>query len=428
MIIPHYSTGKTVRQQAVSMSFKKKSAVFFLTVILLFGAGFGAEALWAPYVNDDSSTYDGLVIGAFAVGADGVDVITEHMVYALTAKGQVLLNAVDNTTENDDEVVGVGGGGLRYDNGSVRIFADRVRVGLRYYYNEYRDTSMEAANLENYIGRGYAFGYLDENERFVPFDEDAWTDETKITMRPIGEKGIGVYVTGTEDLLFAMENTGASQYLAVHPLSDGPDALTWFSGRRYYGDFAYAILGNDKVSVVNCVPLESYVQGVCAGEVGGGFPAEALKAQAVAARSYVMYHITLGDYQYSSGFDLTSDDWSQVYHGYTDSEAIRSAVAATENQYLTYNGRVISAMYSAADGGETLNSEDVFPSTLPYLRGVKDPYEAAAATDLRLNVAGSHRVGMSQCGAYAMAKYYGKTYKDILGFYYTNVGISYGYR
>ena len=404
------------------MNLKKKGFIFFLAVLLLYGACFGAEAIWGPYVNDENSTYDGLVIGAYAVGASGVDMITEHLVYALTAGGPVLLNTLGNSEEKDEDAEG--GGGLVYENGSVRVFADRVRAALRYYYNDYRDTSMEAANLENSVGHGFAFGYLDENERFIPFDDDAWTDETRITMRPIGGTGIGVYITGTDDLLYMMESTGISQYLAVHPRSDGTETLTWFSGRRYYGDFAYAILGNDKITVVNCVPVEQYVQGVCAGEMGGGFPAEALKAQAVAARSYMMYHVTLGDYQYTSGFDLTADDWSQVYHGYTDSQAIRAAVSATENQYLTYNGRVISAMFCAADGGETLNSEDVFPNTLPYLRGVKDPYEESVWT----RGAYGHRVGMSQWGAYAMADKFDKTYKDILGFYYTNVGLSYGYR
>ena len=176
--------------------------------------------------------------------------------------------------------------------------------------------------------------------------------------------------------------------------------------------------------MVNTVPVETYVQGVCAGEVGSSFPAEAIKAQAVAARTYMMYHIYIGDYQESSGFDLTADDWSQVYLGYTDSAVIRQAVADTENQYLTYDGRVISAMFSAADGGATINSEDKYGTAYPYLRGVEDPYEGAV---WKRGPYG-HRIGMSQWGAYAMAEIYGKNYKEILGFYYTKVGISYGYQ
>ena len=64
----------------------------------------------------------------------------------------------------------------------------------------------------------------------------------------------------------------------------------------------------------------------------------------------------------------------------------------------------------------------MFPNRLDYLRGVTDPYEAAVWT----RGAYGHRVGMSQWGANAMARYYNKDYKDILGFYYTGVGLSYG--
>ncbi|MBR1660185.1 MAG: SpoIID/LytB domain-containing protein [Oscillospiraceae bacterium] len=403
---------------------KKQVFSFSLAILLLLGLALHAEAIWGPSINDPNSTYDGLVIGAYAIGDNGITQISTHHVYALTANGQVLLNS-EGGDSGDVIDSSRGGGGLVFDNGSVRVFAERVRVALRYYYSEYRDSSMEEARLENAVGSGYAFGVLDENESFIPFDEDAWTDETQISMRPLEdtETGIGVYATETGELLYSVDASGKDAYLTVHPLGTGGDTLTWFSGRRYYGDFSYADLGNGKLTVVNTVPLETYVQGVCAGEMGGGFPLEALKAQAVAARSYMMYHITIGDYQASSGFDLSADDWSQVYLGYTDSEAIRTAVAATENQYMTYDGRIINAMFCAADGGETINSEDKFPSALPYLRGVKDPYEG----DVWTRGAYGHRVGMSQWGAYAMAENYQKTYKDILGFYYTKVGISYGY-
>ena len=96
---------------------------------------------------------------------------------------------------------------------------------------------------------------------------------------------------------------------------------------------------------------------------------------------------------------------------------------ATNNQYLTYEGAVINALYSAANGGESRNSEDVGFSYLPYLRGVEDPYESAVWT----RGVNGHQLGMSQWGAQAMAKHFNKSYQDILGFYYTGVGLSYGY-
>ena len=100
-----------------------------------------------------------------------------------------------------------------------------------------------------------------------------------------------------------------------------------------------------------------------------------------------------------------------------------NAALSTRNQYLTYDGHIIEALFSAADGGETLDSEEVFASAMPYLRGFEDPYEESVWTRGRFG----HGVGLSQWGAHAMASVYHYNYKDILGFYYTEVGLSFGY-
>lgn len=395
---------------------KKYLHILIFAVILLLFDSFCAEAVQKLYVNDAESALNGLLTDAYAVGADGRAKIAVSRAYALTANGLKALDADDET----------GGGGLLYDDGRVRTATDTVKVGLSYYYSKNRDSSLETAYLENSVGNGYAFGYFDSDRRFVQFDEDAATEETRIQIQPLkeGSTGLGIYATDTGELLWSVESTGKNGYLAVRPLSGDGDALTWFARKRYYGDFAYADLGNGKVTVVNVVEIERYIMGVCAIEMGPAFPTEALKAQAVAARSYAMFNVHYSAYGGICGFDLTNDEYSQAYIGYTESEAIISAVQATENQYLTYNGAVIDAMFFSADGGETLSSEAVFSNALPYLRGVTDPYETKAWS----RGANGHRVGMSQWGAYAMAKYYQKDYKEILGFYYTRVGLSYGYR
>ena len=398
---------------------KKRLILFLITVVLLFALSFASAGAVREHFVNNGDALDMALSGAYAVGGDGsTSILGTGDVYALTGNG---LQKIDG-----DEFVG--GGGLRYDDGSVILAADRVCVGLNYYYNEKRDSSLEEARLENSIGSGYAFGYFNDKRQFVPFlDEEGeivGTGMTTIAMRPLGGTAIGIYVTGTDELLFSVESSGKDSYLAVCPLTGvGQDSLTWFNKKRYYGDFGYADLGNGKLTVVNLVDMEHYAMGVCAGEMGTGFPVEALKAQAVCARSYAMYQMThISTYMTQCGFDVTNEDYSQVYVGYTTSDKITSAVLATENQYLTYNGSVCNAVYSAADGGETLNSEDAGWSYIPYLRGVTDPYESSV---WEKGVYG-HQVGMSQWGAYAMVKNFNKNYKDVLGFYYTDVGLSYG--
>ena len=399
---------------------KKNVPILIITVVLLCVLTLGVDASYSGVVQRVQSALS--LPGSWAIGEDGLTQLGNGSVFALTANGLVQLES-PVVTSPPGTLTGVGGGGLLFDNGRVRVAADKFKVGLRYYYSERRDSSMEVAYLENSVGSGYAFGWYDGSRNFVQAGPDAVTDETQLTIVPLGGTGVGVYSTKTNELLYSSAATGRTSYLAIHPLCNTGEAVTWFAKTRYCGDFAYADLGNGKLTVVNIVNVERYVMGVCAGEMGASFPLEALKAQAVAARTYAMYYVHNGAYTVPFGFDLTADDYSQVYLGYTTSQTLISAAEETRNQYLTYNGQIIEALFSAADGGETLNSEDVFASAMPYLRGFEDPYEASAWTRGRFG----HGVGLSQWGAYAMANTFHYNYKDILGFYYTSVGLSYGY-
>lgn len=128
------------------------------------------------------------------------------------------------------------------------------------------------------------------------------------------------------------------------------------------------------VSVVNIVPLEDYLRGVVPREMSASWPQEALKAQALAARTYARYQI-LGNKYAAEGFDLTDDTYSQVYGGVTAEDPNSdAAVAATAGQYITYQGKVIPAFFFSASGGYTENNEVVWQggTPLPYLRGVPD--------------------------------------------------------
>ncbi|MFL5906442.1 MAG: SpoIID/LytB domain-containing protein [Solirubrobacterales bacterium] len=134
------------------------------------------------------------------------------------------------------------------------------------------------------------------------------------------------------------------------------------------------------VSVVNAVDLEDYVRGVVSKESPASWPTEALKAQAVAARSYALSTAVHGN-----GFDVYDDTRSQVYGGVgAETAKTDQAVAATALQVVLYNGRVAQTFFFSTSGGHTENNE--FSSLgfgqppAPYLRGVDDPYEAEAGS------------------------------------------------
>jgi len=186
-------------------------------------------------------------------------------------------------------------------------------------------------------------------------------------------RSVLVTKTGTTTILFEFD-CGTSANLAVHPVSSSK-AVTWFKNLTYYGDFEYFRCASDKLTVINIVNIEDYVKGVVTVEMSSSWPVEALKAQALCARSYFATNVnTYAAY----GFDVTADTYSQAYRG-TGSASLNSdaAVDATAGEYVTYGGAVCSTLFFSSDGGGTENSENIFTSPLPYLRGVCDTYEAA---------------------------------------------------
>ncbi len=134
--------------------------------------------------------------------------------------------------------------------------------------------------------------------------------------------------------------------------------------------------GGASLNVVNALDLDKYVQGVIAGEMPSSWPLDALKVQAVAARSYALAGEVKGH-----GFDLYDDTRSQVYGGIGDETAATNRAArTTADEVVLYNGAVATTYYSASSGGQTENVEFGFGggSPVPYLRGVDDPYDTTS--------------------------------------------------
>jgi stage II sporulation protein D len=153
----------------------------------------------------------------------------------------------------------------------------------------------------------------------------------------------------------------------------GPNGLVTVAGKGSYRDaIVYRPGLSGGVTAVNHVELENYIRGVVPNESPASWPIEALKAQAVAARSYA-----LGTNSNNPVFDHYDTVASQVYGGYS-SENVRTnrAVARTRGEVLRSNGRVIVAYFHSTSGGYTENNENVWGgSPIPYIRGVRDPWD-----------------------------------------------------
>jgi stage II sporulation protein D len=153
----------------------------------------------------------------------------------------------------------------------------------------------------------------------------------------------------------------------------GKGAILALDGHPYPGRLEVSTQ-SALLHVVDVVGIESYVAGVVAGEMPDRWPPEALKAQAIAARSYALANILKG-----KQFDLYADQRSQVYLGATDETSrISAAVRSTAGQVVLYGGQVASTMYFSSSGGRTASAADVFGVSIPYLVSRPDPWDKAS--------------------------------------------------
>jgi stage II sporulation protein D len=144
--------------------------------------------------------------------------------------------------------------------------------------------------------------------------------------------------------------------------------------KAYRGTFTVASDGK-QLTLVNTVPLEQYLYAVVPSESPKTWPAEALKAQAVAARSYA-----LAKRKTSGPFDVYPDTRSQVYGGVSaEAPTATAAVDATTGEVLTYGGKIATTYFYSSSGGRTAASSDVWKGVpIPYLVSVADPYDTAS--------------------------------------------------
>ncbi len=164
----------------------------------------------------------------------------------------------------------------------------------------------------------------------------------------------------------------------------GGDFRTGAEQWRYAGVLQIIPKGAGTVLPVSVLPMEDYLKGVVPAEMPPYWGTEALKAQAVAARTYALRKIASGR---GGDFDLEGNEFDQAYSGLTEQRAASSsAVDATRGQVLTSGGQLIDALFMASGGGHTENSEFGFihwnnglkpAATLPYLRGIADPLDRA---------------------------------------------------
>ncbi len=198
-------------------------------------------------------------------------------------------------------------------------------------------------------------------------------DENKITLR--GERIFSVILD--DDILRLVDDNGKTQitghsltinnseknkYLRIEQV---PFGIGWFWARNedrvYKGDLEFYINANKKIDVISILDIETYLLGVVPSEIGVAAPIEALKAQAICARSEALVGLETGKYS-GEHHNLTADIYCQAYSGIGKANnVINKAVSETRGEVLVANDTIISAYYASNCGGHSENIENVWP-------------------------------------------------------------------
>ena len=259
----------------------------------------------------------------------------------------------------------------QFDNRPCNVTT--VKIGLLY-----GERAAEDAQFVNDSGAGFAFGEYDSNRVFHENSQTNVDNILVVSTRDGGQWRLCVVSAYDHEVLY--RPSGKSDALAIVPLGNA-DGRSWFRGNLYRGGFECEIDHEFWIRVINVLDLEDYVKGVIPYEMSNDWPYEALRAQAVCARTYVVYN---QDKYAEFGFDLTDDTECQVYRGILGANALTDMAAdSTAGEYVRYKGEICEIYYFASDGGASEDGQYVFGSDRAYLLGKTDPFEKAVDYSFR---------------------------------------------
>jgi stage II sporulation protein D len=214
----------------------------------------------------------------------------------------------------------------------------------------------------------------------APVVSDATAPNSAMVKKPAAKVKLTTSAIAPGRELIAFSRSAAPLFHTSAPLtfasSDEARAPVRFNDKPFRGKIEVFANTRGALTVVNVIGLEDYIKGVVPNELS--YPAiEALKAQAIAARTYAVRN----QRQFASeGYDLLPTTRSQVYRGLSSETPLTSrAVDETRGTVATYNGEPINALYTSTCGGRTEDAENIFKDVVPYLRGRECAVEGKAA-------------------------------------------------
>ena len=234
-----------------------------------------------------------------------------------------------------------------------------IRIGLKY-------GSSSANTYDVTFKNGVVLGYGDNDN----FTEKATFND--IVLVSISISGSDISLTGTKNSGESINLLdGLSGVNCIMPANYDNGGTFIFQGNQYRGGVAFNVTSG-KITIIDLIHVEDYLYGVINGELSNSYPLEALKAQAVAARSFAIQKLNTHN---SYGFDLCNSTHCQVYKGYDDEhDQTTTAVDETKGETIKYDGKTVPAFFYKNSGGYTQDAADVWNGESGYLKAIKDKY------------------------------------------------------
>lgn len=227
---------------------------------------------------------------------------------------------------------------------------ETVKIGLFY-------SSTAKSQITLSSEQSFEVGYMDSNN----FISQYTFTEPNLTL---------AYGTSGQVIVNGVGTNVTNSSFALKPVN----GIVSVNGSNYRGGIEIIPDSNGTFTVVNFVNINDYIAGVVGKEMSPSWHIEALKSQAVCARSYT---ITTWRKHSSNGFNLCSTQHCQAYLGMSgERESTIRAASETRDQVVMYGQSVAETLYSSSSGGASAYSKNVWGSDVPYLTAVKDPYEA----------------------------------------------------
>jgi stage II sporulation protein D len=269
-------------------------------------------------------------------------------------------------------------------------------IQIQSNYNTYNDT---LPVIQEYLQKGVpAYPvYTDMNWNiWTGFYVDKASAEAAVAAirGKLGEKSYTV-IEKADTRIYGVNSTGEVKfmYASVKNLLRGKSISTENTNlikigtaklNLYRGEVEFLRKTGSDMTIINVLPLEEYLYGVVPNEIGGSSPEEALKAQAVAARTFAYSSINK---HAAEGFNLCASTDCQAYKGYSsESPLCCKAIDETMDMVVTYNGKLAETVYFSSSGGKTESAVNVWGSSVPYLQSVVDEYEAGKSYNYNWNI------------------------------------------